>query len=81
MKAARDLGSPGRDDLFGAGEADALAAVQAVVAGSAPVANTSAPQNASELQQNPPVRALTPQVSTMAAEKAATGEANPPAAR
>lgn len=30
-RTARDLGSPGRDDLFGAGEADALAAVQAVV--------------------------------------------------
>src|ERR1700694_4483416 len=30
MKTARDLGSPGRDDLFGAGEADAYAAVSAV---------------------------------------------------
>jgi hypothetical protein len=28
--SARDLGAPGRDDLFGAGEADAYAAVQAV---------------------------------------------------
>jgi len=36
MKTARDLGSPGRDDLFGAGEADAFAAVSAV--GAAPVA-------------------------------------------
>ena len=27
MKTARDLGAPGRDDLFGAGEADAYAAV------------------------------------------------------
>ena len=32
MKTARDLGSPGRDDLFGAGEADAYAAVSAVIA-------------------------------------------------
>ena len=31
-KTARDLGAPGRDDLFGAGEADAFAAVTAVVA-------------------------------------------------
>jgi len=31
VKTARDLGSPGRDDLFGAGEADAFAAVSAVV--------------------------------------------------
>jgi hypothetical protein len=30
MKTARDLGAPGRDDLFGAGEADAFAAVSAV---------------------------------------------------
>ena len=30
MKTARDLGAPGRDDLFGAGEADAYAAVSAV---------------------------------------------------
>ncbi len=30
-KTARDLGSPGQDDLFGAGEADAFAAVQAVL--------------------------------------------------
>jgi subtilisin family serine protease len=36
--SARDLGAPGRDDLFGAGEADAYSAVQAVpeVAASAP---------------------------------------------
>ncbi|WP_342723073.1 S8 family serine peptidase [Bradyrhizobium sp. B097] len=33
---ARDLGTPGRDDLFGAGEADALAAVMAAT--NAPVA-------------------------------------------
>ncbi|GAB1715636.1 MAG: peptidase S8 and S53, subtilisin, kexin, sedolisin [Nitrobacter sp.] len=31
--SARDLGAPGRDDLFGAGEADAYAAVQAIPAG------------------------------------------------
>ena len=30
MKTARDLGAPGRDNLFGAGEADAYAAVLAV---------------------------------------------------
>jgi subtilisin family serine protease len=39
MKTARDLGAPGRDDLFGAGEADAFAAVSAVTAAPAmPVA-------------------------------------------
>jgi subtilisin family serine protease len=37
---ARDLGAPGRDDLFGAGEADAFAAVTAVVGSPAtPVAS------------------------------------------
>ncbi|MGY4569133.1 S8 family serine peptidase [Bradyrhizobium pachyrhizi] len=36
---ARDLGTPGRDDLFGAGEADALAAVMAAT--SAPVGSAA----------------------------------------
>ncbi|MCA1400842.1 S8 family serine peptidase [Bradyrhizobium sp. BRP56] len=36
---ARDLGTPGRDDLFGAGEADALAAVMAAT--SAPIASAA----------------------------------------
>jgi Subtilase family len=38
MKTARDIGLPGRDDLFGAGEADAFGAVTAVVEAAAPVA-------------------------------------------
>ena len=38
MKTARDLGLPGRDDLFGAGEADAFGAVTAVVDTAVPVA-------------------------------------------
>jgi hypothetical protein len=78
MKTARDLGSPGRDDLFGAGEADAYAAIEAVIgAGPAPVASTSAPapqkpaENAPEQQEIPPVRSLEPQISTVAAEKPA----------
>jgi subtilisin family serine protease len=37
-KTARDLGAPGRDDLFGAGEADAFAAVSAVQTDGVPVA-------------------------------------------
>ena len=79
MKTARDLGSPGRDDLFGAGEANAFAAVQAVAAEPAPVANTPAPKNASEQGENPPVRALVPQVSTVASEKSTTNGPNQPA--
>jgi len=73
VKTARDLGSPGRDDLFGAGEADAFAAVEAVIAETAaPVASTAAPQrenrpgNTREPREMPPIRALTP---TMASEK------------
>ena len=37
-RTARDLGSPGRDDLFGAGEADAYAAVEASIVPGTPVA-------------------------------------------
>jgi hypothetical protein len=85
MKTARDLGSPGRDDLFGAGEADALAAVEAVIAApGVPVAGTSQPaaqQNGAETREIPPVRALTPQVSTVASDKATIGEPPKPAAR
>ena len=57
MKTARDLGAPGRDDLFGAGEADAYATVIAAVTTPAvPVAAASAPpaiDNMSQPQQNP----------------------------
>ena len=79
IRTARDLGSPGRDDLFGAGEADAYAAVEAVsvpppVASSAPAARQNGAENAREPQEIPPVRALTP---TMASEK----PARQPAAR
>jgi hypothetical protein len=41
-RTARDLGAPGRDDLFGAGEADAFAAVTAAVdAPQVPVASAT----------------------------------------
>jgi len=88
MRTARDLGSPGRDDLFGAGEADAYAALEAVIAAQpAPVANSSepapqaSPQNAAETREIPPVRALTPQVSTVASDKSTVRERVQPAAR
>jgi len=78
LKTARDLGSPGRDDLFGAGEADAYAAIEAVIAAApAPVASTSEPaqskpaENAPEQREIPLVRSLEPQVSTAASEKPA----------
>jgi subtilisin family serine protease len=84
-KTARDLGPPGRDDLFGAGEADAFAAVTAVVAApSVPVAAVSgtpasekapAPDNASVS------RALNDPAPSMASEKSAANTANHPAAQ
>jgi hypothetical protein len=40
-KTARDLGPPGRDDQFGAGEADAFAAVSAVSNQAVPLAEAS----------------------------------------
>jgi hypothetical protein len=42
-ESARDLGPPGRDDLFGAGEADAYAAVRAVTDGAVAAAGSPAP--------------------------------------
>lgn len=62
MKTARDLGAPGRDDLFGAGEADAYAAVVAAVMPAAqPVAAAAVPSAAGKtpVQQDvAPTRAL-----------------------
>jgi subtilisin family serine protease len=94
MKTAHDLGAPGRDDLFGAGEADAYAAVTAAVAAPAmPVATASDPtagdktlnpQKAPEPQKSldpqdvPPTRAL--DRPAMAAEKSASSDADHPAA-
>ena len=51
---ARDLGSPGRDDLFGAGEADAFAAVSAVAPANAPALSAErATEIAGDHQQVP----------------------------
>jgi hypothetical protein len=79
MRTARDLGSPGRDDQFGAGEADAFAAVEAVITPAMPVASSSAVsgeasegdarENAADRKEILPVPSLEPQVSTTASEK------------
>jgi len=86
-KTARDLGPPGLDDQFGAGEADAFAAVSAVPASSMPVASASgkagtpemseAPKDQSKDQSKaePETRGLP--MATMAAEKPAGGEPRP----
>jgi subtilisin family serine protease len=85
MKTARDLGAPGRDDLFGAGQADAFAAVSAVVNTTAlPVAAASdgpAAEKAGDQQNVPATRALNQPAAAMASEKSAAGEGNRPAAQ
>jgi subtilisin family serine protease len=82
MKTARDLGSPGRDDLFGAGEADAFAAVSAVA--SAPVAAVSdrpAAKNAADRDDVSVTRALSQQAPAMASDRSAAGDTKSPAAQ
>ena len=84
-KTARDLGAPGRDDLFGAGEADAFAAVTA--AGNAPglpvaaVSGAPANEKVSDGQQVPPTRELTPPAAAMASGKPSSGVPYRPAAQ
>jgi subtilisin family serine protease len=83
MKTARDLGPPGRDDQFGAGEADAYAAVSAVSATPAvPVAEVSdrpAAEGAPDRQEASMTRALNPPAAGIAAERPADGEPKPAA--
>jgi subtilisin family serine protease len=85
MKTARDLGAPGRDDLFGAGVADAYAAVSAVAAAPAmPVAaasDTPAAEKVSDRQDAPATRASNLPEAAMASDKSAVGEAGRPAAQ
>jgi subtilisin family serine protease len=85
MKTARDLGAPGRDDLFGAGEADAYAAVLAVApAPATPVATASdrpAGEIAPDRQDAPATRALDQPPAAIASDKSAVGEARRPAAQ
>jgi subtilisin family serine protease len=87
VKTARDLGAPGRDDLFGAGEADAFAAVSAVIATPATPPTASEPVTADKvLGRNDVTRALNVPSATMASEastpdKPAAGEAQRPPAQ
>jgi hypothetical protein len=76
-KTARDLGSPGRDDLFGAGEADAFAAVSAAAAPAvATVSEQPAGENVPERHDVPTTRALIQPAPAMASESSAAGAAN-----
>ncbi len=82
MKTARDLGLPGRDDLFGAGEADAFSAVTAVIGTEVPVAAVTEPPvtaGVAEPQAVPATRDLGPATAAMASEKPASADANRPA--
>jgi subtilisin family serine protease len=83
MKTARDLGPPGRDDQFGAGEADAFAAVSAVSTTPAvPVAEVSdrpATESAPDRQQVSPTRALNPPAASIASETPAVDASKPAA--
>jgi hypothetical protein len=84
MKTARDLGPPGRDDQFGAGEADAFAAVSAAASTTAqPVAEASRPaaEPVSERQDISPARALGPPAASMASDKQVGGELKPVAGK
>jgi hypothetical protein len=85
VKTAHDLGAPGRDDLFGAGEADAYAAVLAVPGAPAtPVAavsDTPAVNSAPERPDLPVTRALDQPAATMASDKPADGDPRPAAAQ
>jgi hypothetical protein len=74
IKTARDLGLPGRDDLFGAGEADAYRAVTAVVDAAVPVAaapDQSPDGKVAEPQALTLTRDLSPATAAMASEKPA----------
>ena len=85
MGTARDLGTPGRDDQFGAGQADAFAAVwPSSPRRRSPVAAVSAPpvvENATDTDHVPPTRALNQPAAAMASDKSAVGEANRAAAQ
>jgi subtilisin family serine protease len=62
-RTARDLGSPGRDDLFGAGEPDAFAAVQASIVPTSPVAASDDAKAGEKAAQTELDRSLTPPVA------------------
>jgi subtilisin family serine protease len=76
--SARDLGSPGRDDEFGAGEADAYAAVKAAIAAMpAPSASSEpgkASENASESRENAPAASVVTEKSAATAARGAAAQ-------
>lgn len=72
MQTARDLGAPGRDDLFGAGIADAYGAVSAVPSATPVVAAAPpSPAPVSDPQPAPATRALEQAAPSMASDASA----------
>lgn len=67
MRTARDLGDPGRDDLFGAGEADAFGAVSAVTA-ALPVARTEGGGGTSAELDGNQAASVSPSAPSLAAD-------------
>ncbi|HXH44894.1 MAG TPA: S8 family serine peptidase [Bradyrhizobium sp.] len=84
-KTARDLGSPGRDELFGDGQADAFAAVMAVPVDSAsPVAaasGTTKREDATKRREGPGSRAIEQPALSSTEDKSAISQADRPATR
>ncbi len=84
-KTARDLGSPGRDDLFGDGEPDAFAAVMAVPADSAtPLAaapGTTKREDAEKRRDEPGIRTIEQPSLSSADDKSTISQADRSAAR
>ncbi|OAF07045.1 peptidase [Bradyrhizobium centrolobii] len=84
-KTARDLGTPGRDDQFGDGEADAYAAVMAVPSDNAtPVAaasGTTKREDGAARRDGPQIRVLEQPSLSSTDEKSAISQADRPAAR
>lgn len=85
-RTARDLGTPGRDDLFGAGEADAFAA--ATAAADAPQVPMAAAKPGADKPVLPAAtdnasvsRALNDQAPSLSSDKSAANEANRATAR
>jgi subtilisin family serine protease len=83
-KTARDLGPPGPDDEFGAGEADAFAAVSAVAPLAVPLAEASgnpavkqAPKETPEGPEAGSGRALNVPAASAVSEKPSSGEIKP----
>ena len=82
-KTARDLGAPGRDELFGFGEADAFAAVTAATAAPAvplaAVSGTPGSQKPQPADNTSVSRAMNDSAPAMASDKSAANSVNRPA--